>query len=754
MNHFRLFFFLLIALNFIFSPVFSQADFPEAGSVYRDNMVPRVDISINPDTLAWIYENVESNLEFRATFTFTTDTLAETVEEVGFRLRGNTSRESQKKSFKVSFNTYQSGRKFYGVEKLNLNGEHNDPSVIRAKIGWDLLREFGIPAPRANHVRVYINGNYYGLYINVEHIDEEFVESRFENKDGNLYKCLWPADLTYQGTNPENYKYMAGDRRVYDLKSNTEADDYTDLANFISKLNQLPSSVFACEMKKIFNVYDYLRVIAMDIFLGNWDGPIYNKNNFYLYSNTASNKIEYIPYDLDNTLGIDWFDRDWSTRNIYDWQNHSEERPIYTKMMANVEFREVYSQYLSELLNNHINEAFIQRILDIKEMIAPYLINDPYYPLDYGYTMTDFHNSYTQALGNHVKFGLIPYIEARKASALEQLEAFDNQAVINHIRHKFKTGDQSLRIRAYVREAADSVVLRYSVNDGAAQELLMFDDGLHFDINPGDGVYATTLSPIPLNTQIEYQIKSYSATMGTSLQPCIPVVFVFESSLFPMLKINEFMATNDTTITDEYGDSGDWIEVYNAGSEVVNLGGKFLSDNLENPDKWQMPDYDLEPAGFVLFWADDDPDKGPFHTNFKLAAEGEELGIFDSESTGFYPLDTLAFGPQQTDISQGRFADGGHEWRYYPNPTPGISNLFDAVAEFEKPNMFQIFPNPNAGNTLYISSPQNLKIYNLSGQEIYSAQQVNEIDLSEFAPGFYLIQNNKGGSCKLVILGN
>jgi spore coat protein CotH len=151
----------------------AQATFPENGPLYVDTLVPRIDILINPDTLDWLYqeENLKSDIEFHAIFIFDNGTIRDTINPVGFRLRGNTSRYSQKKSFKIAFNAFTKGGKYYGVEKLNLNGEHNDPSVIRSKIGWDLLRQWKIPAPRANHVEVYINGDYYGLYIIVEHID-------------------------------------------------------------------------------------------------------------------------------------------------------------------------------------------------------------------------------------------------------------------------------------------------------------------------------------------------------------------------------------------------------------------------------------------------------------------------------------------------------------------------------------------------------------------------------------------------------
>ncbi|MCK4297601.1 MAG: CotH kinase family protein, partial [Candidatus Marinimicrobia bacterium] len=175
----------------------------DSWKIYDDSQVAIVEITVDESALNWMYQNVESDSLHLATIHFTNAWIDETVDSVGLRLRGNTSRYSQKKSFKLSFNTFIPKRQFYDVEKLNLNGEHNDPSIIRSKLSWDLFQEIGMTASRAAHAAVYINNEYYGLYILVEHIDDEFLQDNFSDDSGNLWKCLWPADLTYQGTNPE-----------------------------------------------------------------------------------------------------------------------------------------------------------------------------------------------------------------------------------------------------------------------------------------------------------------------------------------------------------------------------------------------------------------------------------------------------------------------------------------------------------------------------------------------------------------------
>ncbi|MBK6621043.1 MAG: CotH kinase family protein [Saprospirales bacterium] len=226
--------------------LFSQTPFPDLAPVFKDDVIPRIDILIPPDSLDIMLEsgNEQSNYHWHGTFLFDNGTMKDTVENIGFRLRGNTSRYADKKSFKVSFNTYETGRQWEGLEKLNLNGEHNDPTVARSKICWDLLRSMKVPASRSNHVDLYINGDFYGLYINVEHVDDEFVQLRFGNDEGNLYKCTYPADLVYKGANPNLYKETFNGRRAYELTTNEDVDDYSDLAHFIDVLNNTPLPSF------------------------------------------------------------------------------------------------------------------------------------------------------------------------------------------------------------------------------------------------------------------------------------------------------------------------------------------------------------------------------------------------------------------------------------------------------------------------------------------------------------------------------
>jgi hypothetical protein len=412
---------------FLIPAGFSQEPFPEPGPVFRDDLMPRIRLYLPQDSLDKMYRNPESDHEMRTLFVFESGTVRDTLPGVGIRFRGNTSRQSAKKSIKISFNTFNARQSFFGLEKMNLNGEHNDPSVIRSKLCWDLCRSFGIPAPRSNHILLYINDKFWGVYINVEQVDEEFAGLRFGNKKGNLYKCLYPADLTFRSKNPDYYKFSNDGRRAYTLKTNETADDYSDLARFIDVLNNTPINSLQTEIEPLININTLLRIMVLDVFTGNWDGPFFNKNNFYLYRNTATGRFEQVPYDLDNTFGIDWFGIEWAIRNVYEWSPPMEPRPLYTRILSVPAYRKEYTRLFYELINSMADGNFIKKIERIRNMCTPYISADPFYRRDYGWTPENYLTSFNSPLeGSHVKSGLIPYINLRISTARIQLDAISS----------------------------------------------------------------------------------------------------------------------------------------------------------------------------------------------------------------------------------------------------------------------------------------------------------------------------------------
>ncbi len=758
---------LRLLIFIFFLPLFltAQTELPPRGEVYRNDVVPQIFIEIDPADLDEIFAegNEYSNTEHPATFIFDNGTIRDTVENIGFRLRGNTSRLADKKSFKVSFNTFES-QTFYGLEKMNLNGEHNDPSVVRARVCWELLRWLDLPGARANHTQLYVNGDYYGVYANVEHFDENFVKAYFDNDEGNLYKCIFPADMDYKGSNPEAYKEEIFGRRAYQLKTNTERDDYGDFAELVDIVNNTPLDDLECELERVLNVENYLKYIAFDVLTGNWDGPHYNKNNFYLYRNAATGKFEYIPYDLDNTLGIDWVSRDWSDRDMYDWARHGDTgRPFYTRVLEVPAFRARYSLYTQQILEQFFNEDFLFPYLDdLKNQLLPHVTDDPFYPQDYGFSLADFTESFENELPYfQTDFGIKEFVTLRRENSLEQLEIEALAPLISEVTHNFPVTGEDLIFTAKVSDDSDNFSVQICYTPAGADEPIcaaMQDDGTQNDGAANDGLFGFILE----NTAAKGLTYFIEATDSQQLTNRIPTCGARTVQVTGDLVINEIMARNETTVADETGAYEDWIELYNRGSESIDLGNYFLTDNHNIPGKWQLPKTDLPADSYLLIWADNDPEDGTEnHANFRLAGS-EEVGLFQKNNDAFTATDLLRYEDLADDESLARVPNGTGDFALnFSTPDWNNNNLSD-LENPETKNAFHVFPNPNAGSFSVISQQPNevyvYEIYDLRGRLLHRKEEqsgVVGLRINNHSEGVFVlkISDNRGGVfCRKVVV--
>jgi hypothetical protein len=392
--------------------------------LFDDTKVSSIFVEMSPDSLNLMIDNTIADHYLTAKFVFESGLVRDTIEKVGIRLRGNTSLASQKKSFKISFNAFQNGGKYRGVKKLNLNGSHNDPSMIREKLFYDIWNKAEMPKRRVNFVKLFINNEYRGLYTNAEEIDKEWLDRVFDEKNGNLYKCTYPADLVFTGSNQNIYKniYNNSTTRAYDLATNEAADDYTDLVGLIAELGN-NSTTFEAKIQQKLNVNLFLKALAIDVATGNWDNYAYNKNNFYLYHDSLSNKFQFITYDTDNTIGVDWLGKNWAKRNVYKFQHSTEPRPLVSKLLAVPSFKLQYTKYLDTIARLIIHpDSIFPRVDFLHNLIKPDAIDDVFRTLDYGYSINDFDQSFTETIDNHTPYGIKPFFILRRDSILAQIK--------------------------------------------------------------------------------------------------------------------------------------------------------------------------------------------------------------------------------------------------------------------------------------------------------------------------------------------
>lgn len=156
--------------------------------------------------------------------------------------------------------------------------------------------------------------------------------------------------------------------------------------------------------------------------------------------------------------------------------------------------------------------------------------------------------------------------------------------------------------------------------------------------------------------------------------------------------VNEVLAANETNGTDpDFGAASDWIELYNPEAYPISLSGFYLTDDPQKPKKWKIPDaVSIEAGGFLLIWADDRNTRlQALHTNFKLSASGDFVGLMRPDGTLW---DGLTFPKQLPDVAYGRLHDGASTWHYRTPPTPKASNN-DATAFSHLPETPVLSPN-------------------------------------------------------------
>ena len=178
---------ILLAVSFL--PLKAQ----EPGDdVFATDQILKVELSFSQSGF-WdsLVNNYSSETYMKADVTITDLTGVQVLEDIGIRLKGNSSygHPGDKKSFKIDFNRYVDSLDYDKLEKLNFNNCFKDPTFMREKIMYDLSHEAGVPAPRCIFANVYMNGTYWGFYDVVEQIDDDFLNTHFDNSSENLFKA-------------------------------------------------------------------------------------------------------------------------------------------------------------------------------------------------------------------------------------------------------------------------------------------------------------------------------------------------------------------------------------------------------------------------------------------------------------------------------------------------------------------------------------------------------------------------------------
>ncbi|TSA50695.1 MAG: hypothetical protein D4R43_01835, partial [Sphingobacteriales bacterium] len=222
-----------------------------------------------------------------------------TYTNIGVKFKGNSSynNSSIKKSLKIDFNQFDTTLAWNDLKKINLNNGFKDPTFLREKVCLDFLNSHGAYAPRCTYANVYLNNQLWGLYDLVEEVNSTFLKDRFSNKDGNLFKGDPHGDLKYFGSNLNAYYPN------YELHSNQTINDWSDLLNLITVLNNSPSASLESLLGNVLDLNSWYNVWACNILFANLDSYQGSGHNYFIYHNTATNKFDWIAWDVNEAFG-------------------------------------------------------------------------------------------------------------------------------------------------------------------------------------------------------------------------------------------------------------------------------------------------------------------------------------------------------------------------------------------------------------------------------------------------------------------
>lgn len=711
-----------------------------------------------------LQQNYQSQTDILATLTVD----GTVYDSVGVRFKGQTSYMmlppgAQKMSFNVTLDHVDPGQDLMGYTTLNLNNAFQDPSFLREVVFLDLIRDH-VPAAKANYVHLNINGASWGVYPNVQQLNKDFISEWFQSNDGHRWRADRPDGQVGGGGGPS---WGDGTAALNDLGPDTaDYQEYytlkgTDLATnpwealvrTCQKVDGLPQGQLFDSLPRYLDIDRTLWFLASEIAFGDDDSYVYKgKMDYYLYWEPLTERM--VPHEFDGNSVM--------KNNTVNWSPFYHETdvnyPLLNRLLAVPEWRQRYLAHLRTLITEKMQSPTFNALVD------------SYVALIDAEVQADPKKLYTYANFQTEVNGLKTYLTNRRNTLLANSEVAQPAPTITAVEHMVSgtawqapLPTESPVVHATVTSGNGIFAVRLYHGtgiEGTFTRTDMFDDGLHDDGAAGDGVYGATLPPYPPNTVVRYYVEAVANNPARTVVYAPPGaehdVYTYtvqaQTAVMPVV-INELMTGNTVTVTDNYGEYEDWIELFNGSAADIDLSGGFLTDDGADLFKWPIPPGSIVPAGgYITFWADEDQVQGDGHTNFKLSASGEELWLVNADSA---VVDHVVFGAIAADMGYARVPNGSGPF-VEQTPTFAANNdLVSAVQDAEVAAAFEAYPNPTAGAlTLRCTTPMDLQLLDATGRRVWSGRVSGstDLDLGVHAAGSYLLRSTTGEVLRVMVV--
>lgn len=301
--------------------------------------------------------------------------------EVGLRYKGNSSsmpNAQHKRGFLIRFAEYRKGQRFLGLRHVALDNGIQFGSLFSERLITDVLRGVGVKNSRCNYAQVSLNGRNAGVYVNVERIDQSFLERHFGDSRGLLFKVDEGgpgADLRWLGDDPAVY------RKTFELHAGKEKEAFPCLFEFMRAVD--PAAGVAGDWRQRLDLDAFLKTTAVLLFAGAFDqytgwGP----HNYYLYRDPKDQRWTYLPWDLDvgfadNAFGQIPVLEGWHAA----WPAPVPERPVMERIVTDPALLARYRTEAKTILEAWFRpEVLVPKLRALHEQIRPALEQEPFPP--------------------------------------------------------------------------------------------------------------------------------------------------------------------------------------------------------------------------------------------------------------------------------------------------------------------------------------------------------------------------------------
>jgi hypothetical protein len=611
------------------------------------------------------------------------------IGRIGVRFRGTSSfftvGPGLKRSLNFAIDYDDKEQRLYGYKTLNLLNAHTDPSFVRTVIFNHIARNY-IPAPKANFLQLVINGESWGVYVNSQQFNKDFLNDWFGTTKGVRWKM--PPNprggngMAYQGDSPAGYdgKYV--------MKSSGGDADWALLIRVFKALNETEPSLLEETLNPIFNIDRALWFLALEnVFIDN-DGYWTRASDFSMYT-SPKGRLHMIPHDSNETFrkrGGRGSTGDSGVNLDPLYGIDDDTKPLIHRLLKVPHLRARYLAHVRTIRDEWLDWERIEPLVtQYQNLIDSVIMTD-----------TRKHDSYEAfrrsvledqtgmgSRGSEHQISLKGFVQQRR-DYLDNHEALKvTPPTISKVSHSgFNNTNVEPQQPTYIHAVVElpstkgTVFLYFSdKKESVYQQIPMKSEET--------GEYIGAIPPREAGEKIFYYIEARSQRSNSS--SFFPRTAEFnalsyrvhpEKAVDSPILINEIMASNTTTITDPDGDFDDWIELRNRSQTPINLTGFYLSDNPRNPRKWEFPNGTVIPEnGLLIVWADEDSQSSTagLHANFKLSKKGETIGLYDRDENANQQLDEVSYQALENDQSWGRQSPAAISLKVL-DPSPGKEN--------------------------------------------------------------------------------